>query len=368
MNDLLKFLVEREKLERLIMILLKITITVTVLFSILNIYASIQEIATGDFLRDHKIVCVLFFSFGFAILWNLIWSYGVVFIQPIINLLSTKFGKNTFLEIFLLLAGVLDIRLTPTNKAIAFSNELNSLAEKDENPFNEGESKMVQYFLIGLFGYLTLLNAEEISIAWPHHLIIIFALLSMLFTAIMIQSLSEQFDNSLLELRKKYKKVAYFLMVKNAINLLNLSEFNVDVRSRRIFLKKKEDWMPYPPIIITPSFFWNYDLGCRKLVEEFTKAQMRLLEKGKKEFTETTIRYSVLVSNIKPEIVEKYISKFERAIYIYGETENDINNRIEEMFHVISNENFERLTIATADENGDIESTNDEKEDNRESN
>lgn len=334
---------EPEKLERLILLLLKFIMTLWITTTIFGSDITLQEIFNEDAVSKYNLTSILFFSFCFIITWGIVWLIGVgVIMSILINLLSKIGNSEDKLKSFLWSAGVIDINDKPKNNVIDFADELDDMAKKDINTYNETATRLFQYFSISLVAYIILLSSNEIKLSSTVNSIVIGVFILTFISLIILTSASNYVDESLLKLRKQFRSMAYFQMVNSALNTSTNYDYNIDTRTRRIFLEKKEDF-PYPPIRVTPLYVWNYNLGEKKMIDDLKRAHKNISTNEAEVQIQNNPVYNVIVTNIKPDSVREFISKLDMGIFIYAETREDINNGIEEMFYKINNENQERL-------------------------
>lgn len=335
---------EPEKLERLIILLLKFLMTLWIALTLFDADITLSEIFNEDVVSNHTLTCILYFSFSLIALWVGIWLIGIeIIVRLLVDLLSSIGKSEYYLKGALFVSGVIDIDGKPKNNVIDFAEELDEMATTDDNTYNETAIRLFQYFSIALIAYIVFLSSEEVHFNCITNGIIIGVLISMLIALMAINSVANYFDTSLLKLRKDFRAQAYFQMVKNALNTTSNRDYKIDARTRRIFLEKKEK-LPYPPIRVTPVYVWNYNLGEKKMIDDLKRALKSMSDEDIQKKVQEFPVYNVIVTNIKPEAIREFMSKLDMGIYIYAETRQDIDNGIEEMFYKINNENFERLT------------------------
>lgn len=343
MGEFIKLLTERERLEKFLIILLKIIITSVILFQTLNVYVEISEILSGDFAKSHALICVLFYAFGFVIVWFFLWSVCGKFLQFVIYIfsLSSEIREKVF-DVFLIVIGVKDIQGRITEKTIRFTKELDLISKGDNGYLKGGESKMVQYFLIGFLGYITLILNENVHIERTYHIIIIIGLLLLILSALMVRIVSDEVETSLLKLRKRYNKFAYFFIVKHAVQSVNHYDYKISEGggNRKIYLVASNKSLQVLPIIIHPIFEWNKNIGEKNLHDNFNN---QFLKGYDNEKLKTNNAYMVLVGNVKPDSFKMMLQKVNNLFYVYAETEEEMDDCIEELFRVIHEKNHKDL-------------------------
>lgn len=333
-----------EKLERLIILFLKFLLTLWVTLTLFEVDITLKEIFNDEVFSNHTLTPILVFSFSFICVWIGMWLICInLLLGLIINLLSKIGNADNRLKAFLWATGVIDINDKPKDNVIIFADELDQMAKEDFNTYSETATRLFQYFSIALVTYIIFLWSKDVVFSTTTNYIIIGVLFVLFLAQISATRMSNYFDASLLELRKKFRKMAYFQITKNALNTITNYDYNINPRTRRIFLEKKEKHLSYPPIEITPVYSWNYSLDEKKMVDDLRNASEKISDDDSLNITQDNQVYNVIVTNIKPDAVKEFISKLDMGIFIYAETKEDIENGIEEMFYKINKENRKRL-------------------------
>lgn len=336
---------EPEKLERLIILFLKFLLTLWVTLTLFGVDITLKEIFNEEVFSNHALTSILFISFSFICVWVGIWLIAVEsIIRLLVDLLSLIGKPGFYLKGILVIRGVITKDNKPKSKVIDFADELDEMATTNDNEYNDNSIRLFQYFSIALITYIIFIFSDEIVFNCITNTILIIVLLSMFIALIATNNIAIYFDTSLLNLRKRFRKMAYFQMIKNALGSVSNYDYNIDARIRRIILEKKDENFPYPPIVLTPVYSWNYNLDNKKMIDDLKRGLKNTSNEDIKKKIKDSPIYHVIVTNIKPDAVRDFISKLDMSIFIYAETREDIENGIEEMFYKINNENHERLS------------------------
>ena len=336
---------EPEKLERLIILFLKFLMTLWITLKLFGVDISIDEILKDEVFSKHTLMSILFISFSFIVVWIGIWLIAIgTIVQLLVDFLSKICSPKKYLKPILWGLGVTDIDGMPKDNVIDFAETLDEMAKSNDDTITETATRLFQYFSVGLIIYIIFKWNNEVTIPYSLNFILIGILILLFASLVILKGCSRYLDTSLLELRKEFTNMAYSQMVNNALKTTTNRDYSIDRRIRRIFLSKKEEYLPYHPIRVTPVYVWNYNLGEKKMVDDLKKAQINLSKDDAQNHNQNIPAYNVIVTNIKPDAVKEFISKLDMGIFIYAETKNDIDNGIEEMFYKINNDNFKRLT------------------------
>ncbi|MBL1232147.1 MAG: hypothetical protein COA31_005480 [Flavobacteriales bacterium] len=258
---------EPEKLERLIILFLKFLLTLWVTLTLFGVDITLNEIFNDEVFSNHTLTSILVFSFSFICVWIGVWLIAVeLIIRLLVDLLSLIGKPGFYLKGVLIITGVITKDNKPENKVIDFADELDEMAATNNNVYHDNSIRLFQYFSIALITYIIFIFSDEIVFNCVTNTILIIILSFMFIALIAINNIAIYFDTSLLDLRKRFRKLAYHQMIKNALASVYNYDYNIDSRTRRIFLEKKEKHLPYPPIVVTPVYSWNYNLSEKKMV------------------------------------------------------------------------------------------------------
>lgn len=350
MYNIAKLLTEEpEKLERLIILLLKFLICLWVpcyIFDI-DIRLNFEDISNGKTFSEYSIASIIYFVSIFIVSWFVLWKIGeliaigvIYLISLIIKLLSKLVSKwfttVDFFKTILIILNVVDSDGYPKQNIVAFSESLEELEKSEVNIFDEASSRTNQYLFIGTVIFLVLILSKDISLDPTLNVVIIVILCLSLINSALINLTGKYIYSKLPKLIMGVKQASHYYHVKSALADKMKFPYNAEYKRKRIVLTKQEDYMPSPRIEFIPIYFWNLNLGDKMLADNLVK---------KNEFE----GYRVIISNIKSDSLEKIVSKTNNVIYIFGETNEEIKNRIDELFYIIDNkhpytdEHFEKL-------------------------
>jgi len=339
MYNLAKLLTEApEKLERLIILFLKLLIVLFLCNSLFNYNISISKFIESPIAKDFSISKVIFFIVIIIAVWLLVWN---VFAEIILgDLLSFFFSKlvgkvhfykflNDSLKIIKDKAGTSNI----ANSIIQFvDNYLNEFT----NTLKEGKSRIRQYYFILTILYFTFIFfIKDIDLSnwlkWFGGILILFYLLVNVFVNLLYIYITENTD----EMKKLFSRLTFCLMTVKAVeqNPFIKQNYKKSGNLKRLRLDRQNEDKRLPAMFqIFPVYYWN---------DTLIKA---VLDKGLQDQTKTerTIKtenfYDVLISNVMPnEENVRNIVKIPHFAYLFCEDKDQIYKNFEVFLFKVTN-------------------------------
>ena len=334
-----KILDEPKKLESLILSILKILITAWIGTEILGfefspIDISLDVIKSGGGEMDgvksssddtqgitfDELIYLVLTVVG---LWYLIWTViADLLIGGLIRFLATKGKPENILRWVLNFFGVISIdkdgRIKGIKKKIVWFVDMINSEDFEEETLDVEETRINQYFYVGLFGFLILWYSNDVILSGWEFTIVCIVLPSIFLSSIFIQRCFNYLNDSLPEVRREYNPFAHTFKVRRAItsNKLLRDNFEIAIKRKKICLTLKKDYVDLPKqIVIVPAYCSNEKIGLDVFKD------ISAWENNKPEHT-------VLVTGIlDDEKLEQF--KSERFEVVSGESEEEIYQAIE---------------------------------------
>ena len=335
---------EPKKLERIILLFLKLLVVLFVGGEIFDYQFSMKDATDEIIPQDYTISKGIFFLISLTIVWYLVWT---IFADVIIGGLSVwifsrkPVKRDTFMEI-LHWFSVVEQKgkgkgkyIVPGKQVIKFQEMLSNYTDEDDDFIEDGKSRLHGYFSISVVIYIVLLSASDLNL--PILLIIFgaFMILNMLVLAVVINKAHRYLIDNFDALKKEFGFLAYAEMTKRALeqNQHVSRNFEFGGKWKAIGLKKKFEQSGLPEEIrVYPFYVWNEEFG-KEVVEDMIAVRGRETDR----FKDRDVHF-ILISNT--EISEKAKEMLElnpKLDYIECEVnEEKIYKRLELLFYRIA--------------------------------
>jgi hypothetical protein len=332
MYNLAKLLTdEPEKLERLIILFLKLIITLYLAGLIFNYDFTINSLVENPLPKTLTTSKLILFFVSCIAVWFVFWStiLELLLCEGIVWLFTKWADKRKSLLTVLGFLGVIEERngriIKPKKYIILFVESLKLL--QDKNPLPAVKTRLKQYYIISLGALFVLILSK--AIVCGYILLSLFFILNMLVGCVLFNRVSIYIDENYSALIREFEMLAYSQRIYNTILESEYSKNHYDKPElgRKILLKRKEgyDWVP-ESIKVVAGFHWNTKLG-QFYVEEFLN---RMKDKEKESVTE---RYEYFISNIPlNENIISSVKKRKGFVYIYAIDDEEIFKGLEEAF------------------------------------
>lgn len=352
MYNLAKLLIdEPHKLERLIILFLKLLITLHVTGIIFGYDLSVGAIVDNPIPKTASAIQIIYFFVVVTAVWFILWSIvaDLLLYHVIIGLLA-RIGKDR--DVFMGTMWFIGIvserngRLIPKDNLISFADSLDNFTP--ETPLEEGQTRLKQYFLLTTVSYVVLLSSPSTSLSKAEIIIGAIILLN-LFVAIISNT---KFDSYLTEnldtVKRELQPLAYGQKIMKAIGEIKaFQNFEAPHKGKKIVLKRKAGVASLPTTLkILPAYHWNEKLGQEMLLRMANARKMKNLSENS---------YDMLLTNMRlTQEIASAIKSQKNCACISAKDPKEIFLRLEEWIHIVAPPNFPIRKVELVDEHKNL--------------
>lgn len=319
---------EREKLERIITLIVKLLITMYIINVLFNDEIKLFELISNKSLAEFKISGLITSIFYLVVTWFVVWNILVelILFQIVIGAIA-KIGKDEdSFRYVLLLLGVMNKNSKPSKNVHSFSHTLNKFDGTHEIDITEevGRIKDITSILI-IYFILSMLVPELVMPVWLSWIIGI-VILNMIFTDIIIQKGQKFFNENYFKIRNQINAMSYYKTVFDGINdcfSVNKYYSVTDILSTIQLFRMFDKFEVPKSIKVIPLYFENKE----QLEWHFTMKKMT--GQGNTSIDKNS-KITVFVSNLESNTsIKKKIKANSNFAFLLCKNQNDVKTNIE---------------------------------------
>lgn len=349
MYNLAKLLTdEPHKLERLIILLLKLLITFHVTGLLFGYDLSVGSIIDNPIPKSASAIQIIYFFVVLVAVWFVLWSILADFVlyHFVIGMLA-RIGKDktvfmhtmSFIGVVGEKAGI----LTPKSNIISFVEGLSDSEHRSE--LMETQSRIKEYYLLTVVAYTVLLiSASGLALSRAEIIIGGILVANQMIGCIVLTKFNAYVGENMDSIQRDFQPLAYGQKIMNALAEIKRFEcFESPHKGKKIVLKRKPGYENLPDTLkILPAFHWNEPLG-QDMLLRMVQARKR------KELSGTS--YDLILTNIKPTSeISSGIRSQENCAYIYAKDEQEIFSGLEHWIHLFAPTKYP-IKLKTQNEN-----------------
>lgn len=343
MYNLAKLLTdEPEKLERLVILFLKLLITFLAAVILLGFDLSISSIIKDPIPETYSASRLLYFFACFILLWFFLWFIieGAFYDLPV--LIFSK-GANTRASVMKMLSivGVVNMpnydlrkkipKLIHPGKHIKIFVEALK-AQNEERFIEKNTSRLKQYYVLIVASFILLLASKDVDLSCCQRIGVSLIILLLLIGCIVFRQLQRYINDNYDALLREFEPMVYSHMVHQTIKEETFIEQNYNIPEdswgKQVVNLKKDSYLPFPKQIkIIPAYHWN---------ESFVQ-QLMEITMAKRKSKNKPIDYPCIdlyISNVKPtDVVCSLIASQNAIVFIHATNEQEIFDGLEEAFY-----------------------------------
>jgi hypothetical protein len=331
MYNLAKLLIdEPQKLERLIILFLKLLITLHVTDLILGYNLSVGAIIDNPIPKAASSIQIIYFFVIVIAVWFILWSIICQFLlyDVLIGLLSNIGNDRVFFNRVMDVLGVAkekNNKLYSKSHIISFTDSLDDFNK--ENSIEEAQSRVKEYFFLITIAYTVLLisnNRVHLTIVE----IIVGAIISLNFLlgCIVLTKILSYMAFNLDSIKREFQPLAYaekIVRVMAEIPQFENYERPLSGARRKYTLKRNSAHDKLPEMLtIIPVFHWNQSFSQKHILQ-------LLLDRKQKQVSQNRCEIVVTNTEINDEIASAVKSQ-NQLVYIYAATNTEMFHGLEE--------------------------------------
>lgn len=331
MYNLAKLLTdEPKKLERLIILFLKLLITLHVTGLILGYNLSIGAIIDNPIPKAAASIQIIYFFVIVIAVWFFLWGVicQIILYDVLIGLLSNIGSDRKFFFGMMELLGIAEEKnrkVYSKSRIISFTDNLDDFYK--ENIIGEAQSRVKEYFFLTTIAYSVLLISKD-SVHLTTVEIVVGGIVSINFLVgcIFLTKILSYIINNIDSIKREFQPLAYaekIVKVMAEIRQFENYERPLSGSRRKYTLERNisNDMLP-EKLTIIPVFHWN---------QSFSKKHMLQLLLNRKQKQLNQNRCEIVVTNIEiNDEIASAVKSQNQLIYIYATSETEIFHGLEE--------------------------------------
>jgi hypothetical protein len=331
MYNLAKLLIdEPHKLERLIILFLKLLLTLHVTGLILGYNLSVGAIIDNPIPKSASSIQIIYFFVIVIAVWFIIWNVicQILLYDVLIGLLSNIGSDRAFFIGMMQFLGVVEEKnkkLYSKSNIISFTDKLDELNK--EKTFEVVQSRLKEYFLLTTIAYIVLIiSYKKVHLTSVEVVLGAFVFLNLLLGCIAFTKISVYMAYNIDLIKREFQPLAYaekIVRVMAEISQFENYERPLSGARRKYTLKRKSSYDKLPELLtIIPVFHWNQSFSQKYILQ-------LLLDRKQKQISQNRCEIVVTNTEINDEIASAVKSQ-NQLVYIYATTNTDIFHGLEE--------------------------------------
>ncbi len=354
MYNLAKLLTdEPEKLERLIILFLKLLITFTATALVFGYDISISSLIDNPIPKTYSASKLVYFFTSLILIWFFLWSVVaelILYELPVWLCSRTGDKRRTLLEMLHIL-DVIKMNSLFTDKPIIRPGKYiipftEVLKEQQESRFiDKSTSRLRQYYIISIATFILLLLVKDITLSCGKIIGCVLLILLLFKVCVYFNKMKSYINDNSEELIREFEPMSYSRKVHSAIRenktisenyQLPQSGWGKEVINLKPEISELLPTRKYFPkqIKFIPAFHWNNTLGQELMMDGLSK-------RSKKDVNLDCL--TLFISNISPtDTMSAMVMSQKSIVYIYANSEEEIFSGLEEAFFKIKKQNFNK--------------------------